>query len=126
MGTKKDLKKLFNRFLLVVVYCVLGAAIFYAIEHKDNYEDDEKNRKKHLLNATKTKFMRRLGINESEFDILKKNIIEASSYTPLKWTYTRGIDLCWQTITTIGRYCSLVTCRDIYRLSIYIYPLRCT
>ena len=103
MGAKKDLKTLLIRFLLVVVYCLLGAAIFYAIEHKDEDEDKIKHRKDQLFNTTKTKIMRRFGINETEFDILAENIVQAKSHTPLQWTFTRGIDLCWQTITTIGR-----------------------
>ena len=131
MGAKKDLKKLFTRFLLVVVYCVLGAAIFYAIEHR---EEGEKG-KEQLFNITKTNIMRRFGINETELEILVENILHARSQTPKQWTYTRGIDLCLQTITTIGRYTHImssvnvvisITYCNIPTVHIFIYPLRFT
>lgn len=103
MGAKKDLKTLFFRVFLVVVYCLVGAGIFYAMEHTDNYEE-EVNRKQQLLNKTKREIMHRFGINDTEFDSLVMKVIDAKSDTPLQWTFTRGIDLCWQTITTVGKY----------------------
>ena len=104
MGAKKDLRTLFSRFFLVVVYCLVGAGIFYAIEHNDHYDEvEEINRKQQLYNKTKTDIMRRFGINDTEFEALVSKVIDAKSNTPLEWTFTRGIDLCWQTITTVGR-----------------------
>lgn len=101
MSAKKDLKTLLLRFVLVACYCLVGASIFYAIEHRDDY-DNEVNRKKYLLNKTMMQLRRRLGMNKTEFESLVMKIIDAKSDTPLDWTFSRGIDLCWQTMTTVG------------------------
>jgi hypothetical protein len=103
MGAKKDIKTLFFRFFLVVAYCLAGAGIFYAIEHEDSYEE-EVNRKQRLYNKTRSDIMKRFGINVTEFEALVTKVVDASSHTPVDWTFTRGLDLCWQTITTVGRY----------------------
>ena len=102
MGAKKDLKTLLTRFVLVSVYCLVGAGIFYAIEHTDEY-DKEVQRKDKLYNKTKAEILQRFGINDTEFESLVRKVVDAKSKPPLDWTYTRGIDLCVQTITTIGR-----------------------
>lgn len=111
MGARKDLKSLFSRMFLVVVYCLIGAAIFYAIEHEDiDYHEAVKDteRKNQLYNETKREIMQRFNINATEFESLKKKIIRASSLKSneqmddSEWTFTRGIDLCWQTVTTVG------------------------
>ncbi|XP_028404713.1 potassium channel subfamily K member 9-like [Dendronephthya gigantea] len=112
MGAKKDLKALFLRLVLVVVYCLIGAAIFYAIEHEDidDHEvEKEARRKEQLYNETKREIMQKFNISETEYELLKTKIIQANSMksnnrttSETEWTFTRGIDLCWQTITTVG------------------------
>ena len=101
MGAKKDLRTLFFRFFFVVAYCLAGAGIFYAIEHNDSYEE-EINRKQQLYNKTKRDIMKRFGINITEFKALETKLLDARSETPPEWTFSRGLDLCWQTLTTVG------------------------
>lgn len=107
MRAKKDLHKLFAHFFLILVYCLLGAVIFYAIEHKGFYKK-ELARKRRLYNKTKAEILIRFGLNESEFETLVENVVDARSPTPSEWTFLRGIDLCWQTVTTIGQYKSSI------------------
>ena len=102
MGARRDLRTMFLRFLLVTVYVIFGAAVFYAIEHNGDY-DDEVERKKQLYNRTLHDLMLRYGLNETEFTSLVSKVIEARTDTPLDWSFSRGLDLAWQAITTIGK-----------------------
>lgn len=101
MGGKRDIKTMVLRFVSVTIFCVLGAAIFYGIEHTGEY-NKEKTRKDILYNVTKTNIIRRFGINDTEYELLVDTIMDARSDTPLEWSFPRGLDLCLQTVTTIG------------------------
>lgn len=103
MGAKRDLKTMLFRLVLVNCYCLLGAAIFYAIEYNSAY-DDEVMRKETLYNKTRADIMQRFGINETEFELLVSKVRDAKSHTPLQWSFARGIDLAWQAMTTIGKF----------------------
>lgn len=103
MAAKNDFRSVIQTFCCVAAYVLIGAGIFYAIEYTDDF-DAEMSRKKQLLNKTKFEVKKRFGINETVFETLVQKVIDANSRTPLQWTYTRGIDLCWQTVTTVGMY----------------------
>lgn len=106
MGAKRDIKTMLFRCVLVSFYIVLGAAIFYGIEHSGRGGEYNKEvaRKDRLYNETKRDIIRKFGINDTEYELLVAKVVDAKSDTPLEWSFPRGMDLCIQTVTTIGEF----------------------
>ena len=111
MGAKRDIKSMLFRLVLVGLYIVLGAAVFYGIEHSSGDGGGEYHKEVVRKERLKEDIIRQFGINDSEYELLVAKVIDVESDTPSEiseWSFSKGVDLSMQTVTTIGEFHSQV------------------
>ncbi|XP_020898807.1 potassium channel subfamily K member 5-like [Exaiptasia diaphana] len=114
--------KCFHRLSALIIYLLIGAAIFQKIEKTDEPNKDVAQR---IFKATQNKLSLRLGVNISDevFMMAAEDIAKAAVIrNKPDWTYWRAFDFVFIAISTIG-YGDIVPETTLGRGVLIIYAL---
>lgn len=88
--------------LVWLIYLIIGAFIFKAVEH-DGDKEQEKT-KEQLLEKLKLNVTAKYNMSKTEFDSLVQKIEEASSSNAgPEWSFVESLSFVVQLVTTIGK-----------------------
>lgn len=110
MALSSNTKKLFIRILLFLVYLLLGAALFYWIEHAE----EEKLRDQNKFAAQFDNFTSHYNINKEDMDKfieelqkavkLGYDLSERAWPDHYRWDFMNAFHFAGNVVTTIGTY----------------------
>lgn len=82
------------------LFLLTGAAIFDALESKDELQEKAK------LEQTENELKVKYNITPDDFDLLRKTMIKSKPYrSGLQWKFAGSLYFSLSVITTIGKHC---------------------
>ena len=98
-GMKPLVKKALFRFLLCMIWGIVGGLVFSSIE----YRGDQKTKKRLLLLSLNNTLSIKYNMSAQDFNNFTKMAFEALSPAGPRWDIEDGINFAFQTITTVGK-----------------------